>query len=102
MNNPQDYLTPSGKLKRFQRSNYQIEYDARFNIACNSETKTRFKACCSYLDMTEQDTLDLILKDYIQRVVEFAGENCNPELDLAFMDAGKMVQEPQQQPSPLS
>ncbi|MEW8611818.1 MAG: hypothetical protein AB2610_01545 [Candidatus Thiodiazotropha sp.] len=92
MNNPHDYLTPSGKLKRFQKSNYKIDYDARINIACNSETKSRFKACAAYLDMSEQDTLDLIMKEYIQRVVSFAGENCNSELDLQFMDAGRMVQ----------
>lgn len=88
---PEEFLTSSGKLKRYTKPQ-PIEYDTRLAIPVNSDTKSRFKACAAYLDMSESDTLQIILQEYIQRVVSFAGENCQPEQEIAFMDAGRMVQ----------
>lgn len=91
---PEDFLTPEGKLKRYTKPT-PVEYDTRLSTACNSDTKERFKACCDFLDMAPDDTLQIILTDYIENVVEYAAGHCSDEYELVFDDAKKHLQDPQ-------
>ena len=85
---PEDFLTPEGKLKRYVKST-PVEYDTRLSIACNSDTKSRFKACAEFLDMAPDDTLQIILTEYIQNVLEYAAGHCSSDYELVFDDAKK-------------
>lgn len=71
---PEDFLNTKGTLKKYIRSNSEIDFDTRVSIKCNSRTKKWFKACCEFLQMDEPDILDILFKDFVQKVVEYADE----------------------------
>ncbi|MES9964826.1 MAG: hypothetical protein ABW116_14955 [Candidatus Sedimenticola sp. 20ELBAFRAG] len=85
---PEDFLTPEGKLKAYRKP-APIEYDTRLSIACTTDAKERFKAACEYMHMSPDDQLHILLTDYIEDVVEFAGENFQQENEILFWDARK-------------
>ena len=77
----------------FLKSRYLRDFDTRLSIKCNSKTKESFYAACEFMKADSSDVLDLLLRDYVSKVLEYAEDHSSGLNDLLFDDARRILEE---------